>query len=232
MLRLDGRRKGSAMGVAVRRSGSGREWGAVGLDRSPSPPGEFAVRKPLLAPAPAAIDIAAGKPPFLRSGAPFQATETCRMPAKRPRLPFWPSGVSLRPCHWRLLGAAALAVVLSPIGTSQTPVAWPPSVAPEAEGSPPEILAGLSPAPAGKSGPVVQTALSGEMIGFSHVDGGGTQTITLVHTGKSWMAVYHVDRSGVIQLVSSRPIDADFSLQFNATSPLPEEIRKIGGRTR
>jgi hypothetical protein len=68
------------------------------------------------------------------------------------------------------------------------------------------------------------------MIGFSHYDASGTQTITLVHAGKSWMAVYHIDRSGTIRLVSSRPIDADFSLQLNATSPLPEEIREIGRR--
>ena len=68
------------------------------------------------------------------------------------------------------------------------------------------------------------------MIGFSHSDNSGTQTITLVHTGKAWMAVYHIDRSGKVRLVSSRPIDADFSLQLNATSPLPEEIREIKRR--
>ncbi|MGB1814680.1 MAG: hypothetical protein ACPHJ3_04940, partial [Rubripirellula sp.] len=67
-------------------------------------------------------------------------------------------------------------------------------------------------------------------IGFSHSDSSGTQTITLVHTGKAWMAVYHIDRSGKIRLVSSRPIDADFSLQLNATSPLPDEIREINRR--
>ena len=71
---------------------------------------------------------------------------------------------------------------------------------------------------------------SGDMIGFSHSDNSGTQTITLVHTRKSWMAVYHIDRSGTLRLVSSRPIDADFSLQLNATSPLPEEIRQVGRR--
>ena len=79
---------------------------------------------------------------------------------------------------------------------------------------------------AGAVGP--QTGASGDMIGFSSSDGAGTQTITLVHTGKSWMAVYHIDRSGQIRLVSSRPIDADFSLQLNATSPLPQEIREMG----
>ena len=78
------------------------------------------------------------------------------------------------------------------------------------------------------AGPRVGAA--GAMIGFSHSDGSGTQTITIVHTEKSWMAVYHIDRSGKIRLVSSRPIDADFSLQLNVTSPLPEEIREIGRR--
>ncbi|TWT76809.1 hypothetical protein CA13_73080 [Planctomycetes bacterium CA13] len=72
-----------------------------------------------------------------------------------------------------------------------------------------------------------QVGAAGDMIGFSHSDGSGSQTITLIHTGKSWMAVYHIDRSGKIRLVSSRPIDADFSLQLNATSPLPEEIRQM-----
>ncbi len=72
--------------------------------------------------------------------------------------------------------------------------------------------------------------VSGDMIGFSHSDSSGTQTITLVDCKKSWMAVYHIDKSGTLRLVSSRPIDSDFSLQFNATSPLPEEIRQIGRR--
>ncbi|MGI9470375.1 MAG: hypothetical protein ACR2NZ_02505 [Rubripirellula sp.] len=77
---------------------------------------------------------------------------------------------------------------------------------------------------------VARVGAAGDMIGFSHSDASGTQTITLVHTGKSWMAVYHIDMSGKIRLVSSRPIDADFSLQLNATSPLPDEIREIGRR--
>ena len=77
---------------------------------------------------------------------------------------------------------------------------------------------------------LARVGAANDMIGFSHSDASGTQTITLVHTGKSWIAVYHIDRSGKIHLVSSRPIDADFSLQLNATSPLPEEIREIGRR--
>jgi hypothetical protein len=68
---------------------------------------------------------------------------------------------------------------------------------------------------------------AGELIGFSGFTGSGSQTITLVHTGKMQMAVYHIDRSGQIHLVSSRPIEADFSLTLNPTAPLPDEIRKL-----
>jgi hypothetical protein len=44
------------------------------------------------------------------------------------------------------------------------------------------------------------------------------------------MAVYHIDKARTIRLISSRPIDADFSLQLNVTAPLPEKIRRIGSR--
>ncbi|TWU64989.1 hypothetical protein V7x_05330 [Crateriforma conspicua] len=80
--------------------------------------------------------------------------------------------------------------------------------------------------------PIHRVAASGDFIGFSHGDGSGSQTITVLHTGKSWMAVYHVDSSGKIWLRSSRPIDADFSLQLNATSPLPDEIRQMERQNR
>lgn len=70
---------------------------------------------------------------------------------------------------------------------------------------------------------------AGEVIGFSHSDGSGSQIITLVHTGKSWVAVYHISRVGEIRLMSSRPIDADFSLLLNPTSPTPSEIEAIRG---
>lgn len=83
---------------------------------------------------------------------------------------------------------------------------------------------------AGKTSPVARVGAAGDLIGFTNSDASGSQTITLVHTGKSWMAVYHIDRSGTIQLVSSRPIDADFALQLNATSPLPDDIREMGQR--
>ncbi|MDB4338610.1 hypothetical protein OAL43_02100 [bacterium] len=75
-----------------------------------------------------------------------------------------------------------------------------------------------------------RVASSGDVIGFSGCNASGTQTITLVHTGKSWMAVYHVGPEGEIQLVSSRPIDADFSLQLNVTAPLPDEIKGLSSR--
>ena len=74
----------------------------------------------------------------------------------------------------------------------------------------------------------VNVGAAGDMIGFTHSDGSGSQTITLVDSSKAWMAVYHIDRSGKIRLVSSRPIKADFSLQLNATDPLPEDILRLG----
>ncbi|QEF96682.1 hypothetical protein Mal15_07100 [Stieleria maiorica] len=79
---------------------------------------------------------------------------------------------------------------------------------------------------ASEKGP--QVAAAGELIGFNGFTGSGSQTITLVHTGKMQIAVYHIDRSGQIRLVSSRPIDADFSLSLNLTKPLPGQIRQLG----
>lgn len=84
------------------------------------------------------------------------------------------------------------------------------------------------PAPMFPAGPSL--AAAGDMIGFSRELAGGTQAITLINASRRWMAVYHVDQAGQIRLVSSRPLDADFSFQFNATAPLPEEIRRLQGR--
>ncbi len=132
----------------------------------------------------------------------------------------------------RVVAVGCLGVLLGSMATSQTPIEAVPAAASAVETPFPAVLPnGLQPG-VGKTGSTVQLAVSADMIGFSHVDGSGTQIITLVHTGKSWMAVYHVDRTGVIRLVSSRPIDADFSLQLNATSPLPDEIRSLGGKSR
>ncbi len=121
--------------------------------------------------------------------------------------------------------AMILVAVAGSVASSQSPQRLPA-----------ELVADAAPANTPNSplvGDLVKNVgASGDMIGFSHSDGSGTQTITLVHTGKAWMAVYHIDRSGQIRLVSSRPIDADFSLQLNATSPLPKEIREMGQRPR
>lgn len=117
-----------------------------------------------------------------------------------------------------------LLVLLMVIGIATVAVSQNPT--PKTDGSP--ISSEYSELSIAET--VARVGASGDMIGFSHSDSSGTQTITLVHTGKAWMAVYHVDRSGKVRLVSSRPIDADFSLQLNATSPLPEEIREINRR--
>lgn len=85
----------------------------------------------------------------------------------------------------------------------------------------------VQPAPMFPAGPSL--AAAGDMIGFSRELAGGSQAITLINASRRWMAVYHVDQAGQIRLVSSRPLDADFSFQFNATAPLPEQIRRLQG---
>ena len=141
-------------------------------------------------------------------------------------------GPSLRPSH--AIFAAILAMFAS-VGISQPPTDQPnqPQVrgaaAAAAQQDTAAIGASFLAGQTANSGPTTKVGAAGEMIGFTNPDASGTQTITLVHAGKSWMAVYHIDRSGTIRLVSSRPIDADFSLQLNATSPLPKEIRELSG---
>ncbi len=78
----------------------------------------------------------------------------------------------------------------------------------------------------------VQMGAAGQLIGFGGFDGSGSQTITLVHTGKMQIAVYHIDRSRQIRLVSSRPIDADFSVTLNPTAPHPDQIRSLGNQAK
>ncbi|MEM0925833.1 MAG: hypothetical protein AAGJ83_07335 [Planctomycetota bacterium] len=75
-----------------------------------------------------------------------------------------------------------------------------------------------------------RVGVSGELIGFAGHTASGSQTITLVHTGKMQIAVYHIDGSGQIHLVSSRPIDNDFSITLNPTEPLPGQIRPMANR--
>ena len=91
----------------------------------------------------------------------------------------------------------------------------------------PPIMPSPTPPPMFPAGPSL--AAASDMIGFSRELAGGTQAITLINASRRWMAVYHVDHAGQIRLVSSRPLDADFSFQFNATAPLPDEIRRLQG---
>ena len=84
--------------------------------------------------------------------------------------------------------------------------------------------------PASDNVEVARVGAAGSVIGFAGCTATGTQTITLVNTEKFWMAVYHIDSEGEINLVSSRPIDADFSLQLNVTDPLPDEIRGLNNQ--
>lgn len=80
----------------------------------------------------------------------------------------------------------------------------------------------------GESGKLVTPmAASDHVIGFCSVLGDGSQTLTLVNTEKLHITVYHVGSDGTIELRSSRPIDADFTLQLNATAPLPDQIRRL-----
>lgn len=98
---------------------------------------------------------------------------------------------------------------------------------PAAEG-PPESGLTVTPIPEGKNIPHLMTA--GDLIGFSRELGDGVQAITLINASQRWMAVYHIDSSGEIRLTGSRPLADDFTIQFNATSPLPEEIRRLRGK--
>lgn len=84
--------------------------------------------------------------------------------------------------------------------------------------------------PVSSAGRPPQLTTAGDMIGFSRELGDGVQAITLINASQRWMAVYHIDADGKIRLASSRPLEADFTIQFNATSPLPDEIRRLQGK--
>lgn len=133
------------------------------------------------------------------------------------------------------LGGGAMALLMTwmlwpastlqgqpPASGERMPIATAETNLPAASASP--VPAPVPMFPAGPS-----LAAAGDMIGFSRELAGGSQAITLINASRRWMAVYHVDQAGQIRLVSSRPLDADFSFQFNATAPLPEEIRRLQG---
>jgi hypothetical protein len=77
---------------------------------------------------------------------------------------------------------------------------------------------------------LLASGAAGEMIGFAAAGSRGGQLITLVNTSQQWMAVYHVDGTGHIHLLSSRPISQDFAVEYNATVPLPKEMREIANQ--
>lgn len=112
-------------------------------------------------------------------------------------------------------GPGGLAGASDPI----TPTTTAPPVGPLPQ---PVLLQGVS-----SAGQPPQLTTAGDMIGFSRELGDGVQAITLINASRRWMAVYHISAEGQIRLASSRPLDADFTLQFNATSPLPDEIRRL-----
>ena len=142
---------------------------------------------------------------------------------------FRPSNARWIPLILAVFWTTSFAISQPPVGESPTKLGseWVPKDATDAQES--GSIAAF-PAMIEKATPPARVGAAGEIIGFTGSDASGSQTITLVHTGKSWMAVYHIDRSGKIRLVSSRSIDADFTLQLNATAPLPEDIRELGGR--
>lgn len=72
--------------------------------------------------------------------------------------------------------------------------------------------------------------VSRDLMGFSRATADGGQRITLIHTSRSWMAVYHVDGTGKIRLESSRPLKQDFAVEFNAVDPRPEAMRQMTKR--
>lgn len=128
-----------------------------------------------------------------------------------------------------ILAAVVFVVGFHSFGQTDEPLMTPEPL----PGSSPLLAAGVVAAPmpiapVTPAGPSL--AAANDMIGFTRELASGNQAITLINASRKWMAVYHVDQAGQIHLVSSRPLDADFSFQFNATAPLPEEIRKLQGR--
>lgn len=77
---------------------------------------------------------------------------------------------------------------------------------------------------------VTPMAVAEGMLGFASPDSGGGQVVTLVDARRGWMAVYAVDAQGEIRLLSSRPLQQDFSVQYNVTDPTPADIGRLNPR--
>ena len=123
------------------------------------------------------------------------------------------------------------AAVKTPVKTPVKTAVEPPKES--VPGLPRAALPMAFPASSPQSGPAKGPATliqAGDMIGFSRELGDGVQAITIINASRRWMAVYHIDTSGQIRLTSSRPLDADFTIQFNAAAPLPEDIRRLQGK--
>ncbi len=137
------------------------------------------------------------------------------------------------------VGSAAVSVTNKPARPSADPSVVNPFQTPAVQaeksvpGLPRAALPMSFPAASPQSGPAKGPATlihAGDMIGFSRELGDGVQAITIINASRRWMAVYHIGTSGQIRLTSSRPLDADFTIQFNATEPLPEDIRRLQGK--
>jgi PPE-repeat protein len=81
--------------------------------------------------------------------------------------------------------------------------------------------------------PIPAALAGGEgILMFASATESGGQMITLVETRQRWIASYAVEPSGQIRLLSSRPLGQDFSVEFNAASPTPREIRTMMAPSR
>ncbi len=132
--------------------------------------------------------------------------------------------------------SASEPVAAAPAAPATQATVASPAAQPAVAAGPTRPLAAIGPVTLG-SGPAASAGgaaahlmTAGDMIGFSRDLGDGVQAITIINASQRWMAVYHIDTSGQIRLTSSRPLEADFTIQFNASSPLPEEIRRLQGK--
>ncbi|MEX2114932.1 MAG: hypothetical protein WD845_17195 [Pirellulales bacterium] len=77
--------------------------------------------------------------------------------------------------------------------------------------------------------PAAPMAGSAGLVTLSTPAGDNRQQVTLIDSGTRTMAVYHIDTTnGEIVLKSVRNLNYDLQMiEFNGTSPLPNEIRAL-----